>query len=45
MIVPIIIASTVSLLFADYALYQPKRKTPEQELGAALTRYLKSIKK
>ena len=46
MILPIIIASTLGILFADHILYQPPRKkTPEEEVTAALAKYVKSIQK
>ena len=45
MILPIIIASTVGILFADNVINQPQKKTPEKELGDAVTKYLKSMNK
>ena len=45
MILPIIVFSTLGILFADSILHQPPRKSPERQLGDALTNYLESVKK
>lgn len=44
MILPIVLGSALTLMFMNDVLYKPKRKTPEDELGRALTKYLKSKK-
>ncbi len=43
MLLPMVVAGTVSMLFADQVLHKPKKKSQEEELVEALAKYMKTV--